>query len=203
MAGPGSVMIAAPMRAETRGDTGLWSAMVRDARHYFGGLHYQNPHALKPMRIAQMLASPEFRLVVRYRVYRALYRRGFRGLAYLLYVRAKAIHGCDISFMADIGPGMRIEHCSDIVIGPDARIGSDAYIFNGVTLGKRLSRHGADGMPTVGHRVILGTGAKILGPIHVGDDARIGANAVVLVSVPAGATAVGNPAQVVRAGRSQ
>ena len=170
-----------------------------DARHYFGGLDYRSPHALSPMRIVQLFAAPEFRLIVRYRVYSALYRRGYRRLAYWLYMRAKTVHGCDISLTARIGPGMRIEHCSDIVIGPDVRIGSDAYIFNGVTLGKRLARNGPDGMPSVGDRVILGTGAKILGPIDIGDGARIGANAVVLCRVPAGASAVGNPARVIAA----
>jgi len=144
-----------------------------------------------------MLLSPEFQLVLRYRIYNRLHYKGLKKLAFLLYLRAKHIHGCDIAADAQIGPGLRLGHCQDIVIGSAARVGSDVVVFNGVTMGNRSVFDTVFRMPTVGNRVLIGTGAKLVGDVVIGDDARIGANAVVLSSVPPGATAVGNPARII------
>lgn len=175
----------------------FWNTVKRDARHFLDGPFYWFPIKATPVRILLMILSPEFQLVYRYRIYNWLHYRGLKKLAFLLYLRAKRIHGCDIAPDAQIGPGLRLGHAQDIVIGAHVRIGQDCAIFNGVTLGNRISREKIFGMPTVGERVMIGTGAKLIGELEVGDDARIGANAVVLQSVPAGATAVGNPARII------
>ena len=82
-----------------------------------------------------------------------------------------------------------------VVIGQTAVVGDDVVLFHSVTLGGRSMTHGKR-HPTVGDRVVVGAGAKILGPVWIGDDAQIGANAVVVKDVPAGAVAVGVPAKV-------
>jgi serine O-acetyltransferase len=93
-----------------------------------------------------------------------------------------------------IGKRLIFEHVGGIVISGDAILGDDCILRNGVTIGLRhqLQR----GSPRIGHRVDIGTGAKLLGPIHIGNDVAIGANAVVLCDVPDGCTAVGIPARV-------
>jgi serine O-acetyltransferase len=175
----------------------FWGTVKRDARHFLDGPFYTVPVSTTPVRVLILLLSPEFRLVLRYRIYNRLYYKGMKKLAFLLYLRAKRIHGCDIAADARIGPGLRLGHCQDIVIGSAARLGNDVVVFNGVTMGNRSVFDKEFRMPTVGNRVLVGTGAKLVGDVVIGDDARIGANAVVLQSVPAGATAVGNPARII------
>ncbi len=89
-----------------------------------------------------------------------------------------------------------IDHATGVVIGETAEVGEDVTLFHGVTLGG-TGREIGKRHPTVGDRVIIGAGAKVLGPIKIGDDSRIGANAVVVKEVPAGAVVVGVPGQVV------
>ena len=112
-------------------------------------------------------------------------------LGHVLY---SLLGACDISREARIDPGTRFPHPTGIVIHRDAVIGPDCLIMQQVTLGQ-LAQGGA---PRIGRGVYLGAGARILGPVHVGDGARVGANAVVLADVPAGATVAGIPARVVR-----
>jgi serine O-acetyltransferase len=96
---------------------------------------------------------------------------------------------------AQIGAGCYIHNFGGVVVS--GQLGRDCVLVQGAQLISRSDGRGA-GSPTLGDRVYVGSGAKILGPVQVGDDARIGANAVVLTSVPAGATAVGVPARVVQ-----
>lgn len=99
-----------------------------------------------------------------------------------------AVAGCDIPINARIGPGLVMPHPNGIVIHPDAHIGRDCAIFQQVTIGGTPTR---DGVPEIGNNVEIGAGAKILGPVKVGDWALIGANAIVTDDVPRGATVVG------------
>ena len=105
--------------------------------------------------------------------------------------------GIEIHPGATIGKRLVIDHGMGIVIGETAEIGDDCLIFHGVTLGgtgKEIGkRH-----PTIGNNVLIGTGAKVLGPFRVGDNSRIAANSVVLSEVPDNSTAVGVPAKIVR-----
>jgi serine O-acetyltransferase len=169
--------------------------IIDDARHQLNGPFHVNPQRWTPIRALRIALAPEFRLIAWYRLYSSLHEAGHRKLAHLLYLRTKSKFGCDIACEAKIGRGIRIAHPSDIVIGPSVQIGDEVVIFNGVTLGNRLGKRG-EGMPTIGNRVLIGTGAKVLGPIGIADGARIGANAVVLDDVPRDRTAVGNPARV-------
>jgi len=116
-----------------------------------------------------------------------------RTIAYL----TRAITGVEIHPAAEIGSEFFIDHGSGVVIGETARIGDRVTLYQGVTLGgtgfQRGKRH-----PTLGDNVTVGSGAKLLGPIAVGDGAKIGANTVVVEDVPPGATVVGNPGHPVR-----
>ncbi len=108
--------------------------------------------------------------------------------------------GIEIHPGATIGPGFFIDHGMGVVIGETAEIGADVTIYHGVTLGgtslSKGKRH-----PTLGDRVVVGAGAKVLGAITIGEDSRVGANAVVVKSVPANSVVVGVPGQIVQ--RSQ
>ncbi len=110
----------------------------------------------------------------------------------LRYRHWRIASGADIPINARIGGGLLIPHPIGIVIHPEAEIGPNCLIFQGVTLGTGTG----PGLPRIGAGVDIGAGAKLLGPITVGDGAKIGANAVVLCDVPAGATAVGIPARI-------
>ena len=109
---------------------------------------------------------------------------------------ARWLTGIEIHPSCRIGERFFIDHGMGVVIGETAEIGDDCTIYHGVTLGgttwQKGKRH-----PTLGNRVVVGAGAKILGPIHVGDDARIGSNAVVIKDVPEGRTVVGIPGRIV------
>lgn len=122
--------------------------------------------------------------------------RGLAPVAMLLRSVAHLLTGADFVPGCRIGPGLRLEHPNGIVVGRDVVVGRDAFICQRVTLGERLGRGRTAGYPTVGDDVFLGAGATVLGAVHIGSNARVGAGAVVLCDVPAGATAVGNPARV-------
>lgn len=172
-------------------------ALRSDAEHLLCGTFYQNPRAMTAARGVYLTLTPELRLLANYRFYSALHRAGYVRSAQLAYLRAKQRFGCDLHPASDIGPGLRIVHAQDIVVGPDAHLGRDVVLFNGITLGNKLGRTSYLGMPRVGDWVLIGAGAKLLGPIAVGRGARIGANAVVLADVPEGAIAVGAPARII------
>jgi serine O-acetyltransferase len=126
------------------------------------------------------------------------WRAGLRWLARWLAHWSRFTTGIEIHPGARIGRRVFIDHGMGIVIGETAEIGDDTTLYHGVTLGgtswNKGKRH-----PTLGRGVVVGAGAKILGPIHVGDGAKVGSNAVVVRDVPAGATAVGIPARIVTA----
>lgn len=175
------------------------SAARADLRHHLDGPFHDTPLPVTPVRVARAVLSPELQLVASYRLYHALQASGLRWPAYALYLASKHHFGCDVAPDAQIGPGLRVAHCQDIVVGPDVRMGAECVVFNGVTLGNRRLTQAGWGMPQVGNHVMLGTGAKLLGAIEVGDGALIGANAVVLTDVPPRGRAVGNPARVLAA----
>ncbi|WP_054952042.1 serine O-acetyltransferase EpsC [Flaviflexus massiliensis] len=114
--------------------------------------------------------------------------------ARLLSQAARAITGIEIHPGAKLGRRMFIDHGMGVVIGETAEVGEDVMIYHGTTLGG-VSLNKGKRHPTVGNRVTIGAGAKVLGPITLGDDSQVGANAVVVKDVPAGVTAVGVPAK--------
>lgn len=112
----------------------------------------------------------------------------------LLKIIVESLTGTELPCEVLLGKRLRIEHSFDIVVSGDAVLGDDVVIRNGVTIG--LRHEGKRGSPVLGNRVDIGAGAKLLGPIRIGDDVSIGANAVVISDVPAGSIAVGVPARV-------
>ena len=112
----------------------------------------------------------------------------------ILKLLSQILTGIDLPCEVQVGRRLTIEHFGDIIISGDTIIGDDVVIRNGVTIG--LKRTGEAGAPIIGNRVDIGTGAKILGAIQIGDDVAIGANAVVLQDIPANSLAVGVPAKI-------
>ena len=139
---------------------------------------------------------PGLHALVWHRFNHRLWRAGFRWLARFVSHLARFLTGIEIHPGATIGRGVFIDHGMGVVIGETAEIGDNCTLYHGVTLGGTSWNHGKR-HPTLGRGVVIGAGAKVLGPILVGDGAKIGSNAVVVRDVPPGATAVGIPARVV------
>ncbi len=134
-----------------------------------------------------------------YRLAHWLWVRNLRLAARVLSQMARNLTGIEIHPGAQIGPGFFIDHGMGVVIGETAEVGADVTIYHGVTLGGTSLEHGKR-HPTLGDRVVVGAGAKLLGAIEIGDDSRIGANSVVVKSVPSNSVVVGVPGRpVVRA----
>jgi serine O-acetyltransferase len=139
---------------------------------------------------------PGFHALTLHIVSHGLWRRNWKWLARFLSHITRFLTGIEIHPGATIGRRVFIDHGMGIVIGETAEIGDDCTLYHGVTLGgtswKAGKRH-----PTLGRGVIIGAGAKVLGPITLAEGAKVGSNAVVVKDVPAGATAVGIPARIV------
>lgn len=144
-----------------------------------------------------VLLYPGYHALLWYRLAHRLYRRKHFFLARLLSQLGRSFTGIEIHPGAQIGRGLFIDHGAGVVIGETAVVGDNCTIYHGVTLGGTGKGEGKR-HPTVGNDVLLGAGVKVLGPIEIGDGSRIGAGSVVLRPVPAGATAIGIPAAVVR-----
>ncbi len=141
-------------------------------------------------------AYPGFHAIMIHRLSHRLWKAGFKLLARLISHVGRWLTGVEIHPGAQLGHCFFIDHGMGVVIGETAVIGNGCTLYHGVTLGgtswDKGKRH-----PTLGRGVVVGAGAKVLGPIVIGDDARIGSNAVVMKSVPAGATVVGIPGRIV------
>ena len=141
-------------------------------------------------KIEVLLLYPCIHAIIAYRLSHFLYSHKRFFLARLISQLARFFTGIEIHPGATIGKGLFIDHGMGVVIGETAEVGDNVTIYHGVTLGG-TGKHKGKRHPTIGNNVLIGTGAKVLGPITVGDNAKIGANSVVLHNVPEGATAVG------------
>ena len=170
-------------------------AMFKNLREEIDSIIARDPAARSRTEVA--LAYPGFHAVLLHRLANGLWRRDFRLLARFLSNIGRWVSGADIHPGATIGRRFFMDHASGIVIGETAEIGDDVTLYQNVTLGGvapsvdsaaqvNRKRH-----PTIRNDVIIGSGAQVLGPIVVGEGARIGANAVVVKDVPAGVTMVG------------
>jgi serine O-acetyltransferase len=139
---------------------------------------------------------PGFHALLVHRLAHWLWGARLLWLARLTSHVGRFLTGIEIHPGASIGRRFFIDHGMGVVIGETAEIGDDCTLYHGVTLGG-TSWHKGKRHPTLGNGVVLGAGAKILGPITIGDGARVGSNAVVVKSVPPGATAIGIPAHIV------
>ena len=152
-----------------------------------------DPAARNALEVA--LTYPGVHAVWAYRLAHMLFKKNFKLLARIVSSISRSYTGVDIHPGARLGRRLFIDHANGVVIAETTKIGTDCVLFHQVTLGggsmSKGKRH-----PTLGDRVMVGAGAKVLGPIHVGSDARIAANAVVVRDVPAGCSAIGVPARV-------
>ena len=172
----------------------LLSSLLAAAREDLDAAIARDPATTSRLEMA--LASPGLHAIWSHRLAHLLWRRpGLRMPARLVSQFSRFLTGVEIHPGAQIGRRFFIDHGMGVVIGETAEIGDDVMLYHGVTLGgrslKREKRH-----PTVGSRVTIGAGARVLGPVYIGDDVQIGANSVVVKDVPAGAIATGIPATV-------
>lgn len=168
----------------------LISSVLRDIR----AARQRDPAAVSTLEV--VLAYPGFHARQIHRLAHTLYRARVPLIPRLISHIGRFLTGIEIHPGAEIGEGLFIDHGMGVVIGETAVIGDDCHLFQGVTLGgtsqKRVKRH-----PTLGNGVVVGAGASLIGAITIGDNARIGAGSVVVTNVPANATVVGVPGQVV------
>ncbi len=152
-------------------------------------------------KLEVLTTYPGIHALLLHRLSHRLWQMGLKWLARFIAALSRWLTGIEIHPAARIGRRFFIDHGMGIVIGETAEVGDDCTLYHGVTLGgttwERGKRH-----PTLGNDVIIGAGAKVLGPIYVGAGARIGSNAVVTRDVAPGATMVGVPAHMARARRS-
>ena len=144
-----------------------------------------------------LIVYPGLHAIWAHRITHWLWMHKLKFLGRWLSQVARDLTGIEIHPGATLGPGFFIDHGMGVVIGETAEVGADVTLYHGVTLGgtslEKGKRH-----PTIGDRVVIGAGAKVLGAITIGDDSRIGANAVVVKSVPANSVVVGVPGQIVQ-----
>ncbi|HLJ15313.1 MAG TPA: serine O-acetyltransferase [Bryobacteraceae bacterium] len=169
--------------------------MFRAIKEQVETIFREDPAAKSVLEI--VLCYPGFHAVMLHRVAHWLYKMRLYLLARLWAQFNRALTGIDVHPGAKIGRRFFIDHGMGVVIGETAEIGDDVLLYQGVTLGgtgkERGKRH-----PTIGNCVVVGTGAKVLGNITIGDHVKIGAGSVVIRSVPEYSTVVGIPGRVVR-----
>lgn len=166
--------------------------MFRNLRYDLNKVMENDPAARSKIEV--FLLYPTIHALIAYRISHYLYINKLFFLARLISQISRFFTGIEIHPGAKIGRGLVIDHGMGVVIGETAEIGDNVLLYHGVTLGgtgkDKGKRH-----PTVGNNVVIGAGAKVLGPIYIGSNSKIGANSVVLNNVPEGTTAVGIPAK--------
>lgn len=169
--------------------------MFRRLRRDIQAVFERDPAARTVLEV--LLCYPGLHALLFHRVAHWLWKHNAKLLARWISLVSRFLTQIEIHPAATIGEGFFIDHGSGVVIGETCEIGDNVTLYQGVTLGgtgnEKGKRH-----PTIGNNVVVGNGARILGSFKVGEDAKIGAGAVVLQEVPPGATVVGNPGKVVR-----
>lgn len=162
--------------------------MLKDLLEFLQAYRRYDPAAKSTLEIALLYPGPK--AILYHRIAHWLYKQDLFFLARAVSEHCRAWTGIEIHPGAKIGRRLVIDHGMGLVVGETAEIGDDCIIFHGVTLGgtrfEPVKRH-----PTVGNRVLIGAGAKVLGPIMIGDEVKIGANSVITHPVDAGQTVVG------------
>lgn len=169
--------------------------MFRAIREQIDTIFREDPAATGVLEI--FLCYPGFHAILLHRLAHRLYKAGVPLAPRVISQVSRFLTGIEIHPGATIGRRFFIDHGSGVVIGETTEIGDDCLLYQGVTLGgtgnEKGKRH-----PTLGDRVVVGTGAKVLGSIRIGDDVKIGAGSVVVRPVPDKSTVVGVPGRVVR-----
>jgi len=174
-------------------DNGL--NVVRAIREQLDTIFREDPAARSSLEI--ILCYPGFHAILLHRFAHHLYRGGLRTLSRVVSQIGRSLTGIEIHPGARIGRRFFIDHGMGVVIGETTEIGDDVLLYQNVTLGGTGKASGKR-HPTIGNKVVIGTGAKVLGNITVGDHCKIGAGSVVIHSVPPHSTVVGVPGRIVR-----
>ena len=191
------VVHAPPGRSEHKDNAMIFKRLKADLDAFLE----RDPAARSHLEV--VLLYPGFHAVVFYRLGHWLWERELKFLGRFVTQVGRLLTGIEIHPGAEIGCCFVIDHGAGVVVGETAEIGDNVTLYHDVTLGgvapsvDSAAQVGIKRHPTLGNGVIVGSGAQILGPITVGDDARVGANAVVTQDVPAGVTAVGIPAKII------
>lgn len=164
-------------------------------RDHIRAIRREDPAAKSEWEI--LLCYPGLHAVLAHRVSHFFYKHRWFVLARAISQFARFLTGIEIHPGATIGERLFIDHGMGVVIGETAEIGNDALLYQGVTIGGTGNESGKR-HPTLGNRVVVGTGASVLGNITLGDGVKVGAGSVVVHSVPSGATVVGIPGRVVK-----
>jgi serine O-acetyltransferase len=174
-----------------------WKRVVSEVRADVAAARDRDPAAQGVSSFEILSSWAGVQALLAHRAAHALLESGVPVLPRAIAYAARIVTGVEIHPAAEIGQELFIDHGAGVVVGETARIGTRVTLYQGVTLGgtgfQRGKRH-----PTLGDNVTVGSGAKLLGPIAVGDGAKVGANTVVVEDVPPGATVVGNPGHPVR-----
>jgi serine O-acetyltransferase len=169
--------------------------VFRAVREQIDTIFREDPAAKSVLEI--FLCYPGFHAILVHRLAHRLYRLGIPLVPRVMSQISRFFTGIEIHPGATIGRRFFIDHGSGVVIGETTEIGDDVLLYQGVTLGgtgnEKGKRH-----PTIGNRVVVGTGAKVLGNIRIGDNVKVGAGSVVVHPVPDNSTVVGIPGRVVR-----
>lgn len=169
--------------------------MFKDLKETIDAYLARDPAAQSALEV--LLLYPGVKAVQSHRRAHWFYEHDMKFIARLISQMSRRRTGIEIHPGAKIGKRLVIDHGMGIVIGETAEIGDDCLIYHGVTLGG-TGKDSGKRHPTIGNNVLIGTGAKVLGPFKVGDNSRIAANSVVLGEIPPDSTAVGVPARVIK-----
>ena len=169
--------------------------MFTRLREDLASVRERDPAARSTLEV--LTCYPGIHALIFHRIAHGAWTREWHWLGRLISHISRFLTGIEIHPGAVIGRRVFIDHGMGVVIGETAEIGDDCTIYQAVTLGGTSLYRGTKRHPTLGRGVVVGAGAKVLGGFTVGDGAKIGSNAVVVKPVPAGATAVGNPARVI------
>jgi serine O-acetyltransferase len=184
-------IVSIQLTVKSQERTGFFASILRD----LDSVLERDPAART--RFEVFLVYPGLHAIWVHRITHWLWLHNLKLLGRWLSQLTRDLTGVEIHPGAVIGPGFFIDHGMGVVIGETAEVGADVTLYHGVTLGgtslEKGKRH-----PTIGDRVVIGAGAKVLGAITIGEDSRIGANAVVVKSVPANSVVVGVPGQIVK-----
>ena len=176
---------------------GTLARVTREVREDLTAAQERDPAARSVGRGEMLLTYGGVQALLSHRISHAMHESGVPLAPRVLANATRLVTGIEIHPGARIGRGLFIDHGSGVVIGETAEVGDDVTMYQGVTLGgtgfARGKRH-----PTIGDEVMIGAGAKLLGPIEIGSRAKIGANSVVIHDVPPNSTVVGNPGHPVR-----
>jgi serine O-acetyltransferase len=176
---------------------GTLGRVARELREDLTAAQERDPAARTVGRVEMLLTYGGVQALLSHRITHALHEAGVPLAPRFMANVTRVMTGIEVHPAAKIGRGLFIDHGAGVVIGETAEVGDDVTMYQGVTLGgtgfARGKRH-----PTVGDQVMIGAGAKLLGPIEIGERSKVGANSVVIHDVPPNSTVVGNPGHPVR-----